>query len=302
MNNQTFSMGWLKDSPDFRDFTIETDTVSEKLKAHGQKDSIKSMAVKLKLIETRGRRISAIPAKIDLRSFCSPIENQGSLGSCTANAAAGVLEYCQRRAFGTHLNASRLFTYKTTRNLMGWTGDTGAFLRTTMASMTLFGVALEKYWPYDISRFEIEPSAFVYAIAQNYQALTYYRLDRPGTTSNDLLTDIKKQLFAGIPSMFGFTCYSSLGSARDGKISFPQPSERVVGGHAVVAIGYDDNLQISNGSVKTKGALIIRNSWGTEWGEAGYGYLPYEYVLRKQADDFWVLLKNEWVNTGNFGI
>ena len=185
---------------------------------------------------------------------------------------------------------------------MGWTGDTGAFLRTTMASMTLFGVSLEKYWPYDITKYDVEPPAFIYSIAQNYQAISYYRLDPPGTTPEALLANIKNHLLAGLPSMFGFTCYSSLWSAVDGKIPFPQPTERVVGGHAVVAIGYDDNIKIVNGSVHTKGALIIRNSWGTAWGEAGYGYLPYEYVLRKQADDFWVLLKNEWVNTGNFGI
>jgi C1A family cysteine protease len=302
MNRQTFSMGWLKDSPDIRDYTIETNSISEKLKALGQNDSIKIMAEKLKLSGTKSLSASAMPTKTDLRNFCSPVEDQGSLGSCTANAAAGVLEYFQRRAFGTHLNASRLFTYKTTRNLMGWTGDTGAYLRTTMASMTLFGVALEKFWPYEISKFENEPTAFVYALAQNYQALSYFRLDPPGTTPTDLLANIKKQLLAGIPAMFGFTCYSSIESAANGMIPFPKPSERTVGGHAVVAIGYDDQLQIINGKTKTKGALIIRNSWGKNWGEDGYGYLPYEYVLRKQADDFWVLLKNEWVDTGIFGI
>jgi len=300
MSTPLLSMGWLKDGPDIRDYTLETDKIPEKLKSLGQTESISKMAKKLRVSD--GKPVKAAPSKVDLSSFCSPVENQGSLGSCTANAASGVLEYYENRAFGVYLNASRLFTYKTTRDLLGWVGDTGAYLRTTMASMSLFGVCLEKYCPYDIPKFDVEPSAFQYSIAQNYQALSYYRLDPPGINRAALLASIKRHLVAGIPSMFGFTCYSSLWSARDGKIPFPQPKERVVGGHAVVAIGYDDDMKIVNGTVKTKGALKIRNSWGTEWGEHGYGYLPYEYVLKEQAVDFWVLLRNEWINTGNFGI
>jgi C1A family cysteine protease len=302
MNHAPFYMGWLKDGPDIRDYTVDTDSISEKLKRHGETESIKKMAEKLRLSASKKTQIKSIPAKIDLRAYCSPVEDQGNLGSCTANAAMGVLEYYQRRAFSNHINGSRLFTYKTTRNLLGWTGDTGAFLRTTMASMALFGVAMEKYWPYNISRFEEEPPAFIYAMAQNYQALSYYRLDPPGISPDRLLEQIKKHLAAGLPSMFGFTCYSSLNNAVDGKIPFPKPNERTVGGHAVVAIGYDDELVIKNAGISTRGALIIRNSWGTSWGERGYGYLPYEYVLQEQADDFWVLLKNEWVNSGNFGL
>ena len=247
----------------------------------------------------------SLPTSIDLRPWCSPIENQSSLGSCTANAGVGLVEYFERRAFGKHIDASRLFLYKVTRNLMHWTGDTGAFLRSTMYALTLFGTPPEEYWPYVIADFDKEPSAFCYAFAQNYQAISYYRLDPPGSTPATLLSQIKNYLANGLPSMFGFTVYNSIGqaAANGGKIPFPTPGEKVVGGHAILAVGFDDNLKIKNtnaGATETTGALLIRNSWGTAWGSAGYGWLPYQYVLSGLATDWWSLIKNEWIDTGQF--
>lgn len=300
--NQDFvySMGWIKDYPDIRDFAVSTDKVPAKLKLKGQSTSIKDM---LKLVGIKGPQAAkTLPAKTDLREWCSPIEDQETLGSCTANAGMGVIEYFEKRSFGKHLDGSRLFLYKTTRKLLNWKGDTGAYLRSTMGAMAMFGIPLEQYWPYQVSRFDREPGAFVYALAQNYQALTYYRLDPIGATPPEILKSVKTHLGAGLPSMFGFTCYSSLYSAEEGKIPFPTMNEKVVGGHAVVAVGYDDDLVITNGDVQTKGALLIRNSWGTGWGMAGYGYLPYDYILNGLAVDFWVLLKCEWIDSGNFGL
>jgi len=298
---EKLSMGWLPDYPDFRDYTVEQDEISIKLKMLGQEDSIKAMLEKVGV--AKPAKITLAPS-VDLRAWCSPIENQGPLGSCTANAGVGIVEYFERRAFGKHIDASRLFLYKTTRNMLHWTGDTGAFLRSTIGALVLFGVPPEEYWTYVVADVDKEPPAFCYAFAQNYQAISYYRLDPPGTAKDMLLNTIKTNLAAGLPPIFGFTVYSSYTqAAATGKIPYPTPGEKIVGGHAIAAVGYDANMKIKNtnpNAVETKGALLIRNSWGTGWGSSGYGWLPYDYILKGLAVDWWSLLKNEWIDTGAF--
>jgi C1A family cysteine protease len=302
-NIEKFGMGWLPDYPDFRDYTAEHDKVTSSLKQLGQKDSVKAMLTKVGVTKTTKL---TLPASEDLRAWCSPIEDQGSLGSCTANAGVGLVEYFEKRAHGKHIDASRLFLYKATRNMMHETGDTGAFLRSTMGALALFGVPPEEYWQYDVADFDKEPPAFCYAFAQNYQAISYYRLDPPGIATDVLLKQIKTKLAAGLPSIFGFTVYSSYTQAGvTGKIPYPTAGDKIVGGHAIVAVGYDDSMKIKNTNPKsggTTGALLIRNSWGTGWGDNGYGWLPYDYVLQGLADDWWSLLKNEWIDTGAFKI
>jgi C1A family cysteine protease len=295
-------LGWLRDHPDIRDYTMETKEVEAKFLRLGQKNSIKAMLKQVGVVDPDAVKLQP---SADLRAWCTEIKDQGALGSCTANAGGGVVEYYEQRAFGKHIDASRLFLYKVTRNLLGWHGDTGAYLRTTMGGLALFGIPPERYYPYVISDFDNEPSAFCYSLAGNYQAIQYFRLDSVSTSVNTLLTRIKVLISAGLPSMFGFTVYSSYVQAgTTGQIPYPCPGERTVGGHAIVAVGYDDAKKIKNANCnsETTGALLIRNSWGTGWGDHGYGWLPYEYVLKGQAVDWWCLLKNEWVNTGLFGL
>lgn len=299
--------GWMKDYPDFRDNTPSTDTLSSKQELRGVTKPVNEILKKLN--PATAKKTSAIKklaasTKADLIAWCSPIEDQGGIGSCTAHAGVGLYEYFERRAFGRHIDASRLFLYKATRNLLKWTGDDGAYLRTTMAAMALFGVPPEKYWPYNESRFNDEPNAFLYSYAKNYQALLYYRLDVAGVTKPQLLDKIKDHLRNGLPLIFGFTCFTSLNQADDGKIPFPDRTEEVEGGHAVMAMGFDDTKKIvnPNNNVTETGAIKIRNSWGTAWGEQGYGWLPYEYILRSIADDWWSMTKAAWVDTKQFGL
>ena len=280
-----YKFGWIPDYPDIRDYTEN----------HGK---VKSLLSGVKLPSD-----SSIPAKADLRKWCSPIENQGNIGACTAHAVAGVVEYFENRSFGKYLDASRLFLYKATRNLLHYTGDTGAFLKSSIGALVLFGMPPEEYWPYDTERFDDEPDAFCYAFAQNYRCISYFRHDPGGAAPAETLSSVKKYLAAGIPSVFGFTVYQSIRQAdKDGKIPFPGRKEKILGGHAVSAVGYDDKMEIAGmpEANVTKGALLIRNSWGAGWGEGGYGWLPYEYVLKGIAVDFWSVVKQEWIDTRLF--
>lgn len=290
-------MGWIPDRPSIRDYTSEHKNL--------QKSPTKNMQNLLSSIRLKKGDKGGLPSSVDLRRWCPTIEDQENLGSCTANAAAGVVEYFENRAFGRYLDASRLFIYKATRTLGHWIGDSGAELRTTMGALVLFGAPPEEYWPYTDADpdFDTEPTSFCYSFAENYKAIKYFRHDPANTSKDDILTSVKKNLAAGIPAMFGFTVFDSIVQANEsGKIPFPCETEGVLGGHAIVAVGYDDGMVIENTTCaeQTEGALLIRNSWGETWGDKGYGWLPYKYIFEEQAMDFWSILKEDWVETGKF--
>jgi len=289
---EQFGTGWMPDLPDLRDYTIE----------HAEVAKVLEKTRLLKLVKA-GAPLPRTVTSVDLRQWCSPIENQGNLGSCTSFAAVGIVEYYEKRAFGKFIDGSHLFVYKTTRELMGWTGDTGANLRNVMGSMVLFGVPPETYWPYDITKFDVEPPAFLYGLARNYDALRYLRHDPVGAAPPAVLAQLKAFLAAGIPFMFGFYGFPSCNSADvKGAFPYPGPTEHAIWGHGISAVGFDDNLQIKNlaSGQTTTGALMIRNSWGTAWGNQGYGWLPYQYVLSRYALDSWSLLQLNWIDTGAF--
>lgn len=280
-------LGWHRDLVDVRDTTLK-DLAPKFAKSVPHKAVFKSITKSI--LEAKLKKV------VDNREHCSPVENQGNLGSCTAHSGVGLVEYMERVASGRHVDASHLFLYKVTRKLLGWTGDTGAFLRTTMQALALFGVPPQEWWPYDVDTYDEEPDAFLYAYASNFQSLQYVRLDPAGSSSKDILEAVKSAISKNYAAMFGFTVYTSLDWEAD--IPYPNPKDKVDGGHAVMAVGYDDG-RVNRGT-NNKGALLIRNSWGEDWGEKGYGWLPYDYVHSGLASDFWTCTKQEWVDSRQF--
>ena len=275
-----YSFGYLPDLPDPRDYTSTHPKIAPFL----------------------SKKPVFTPKSVDLRAFCPPVFDQGQIGSCTANAAAALLEYNLRRALGKDAPTSRMFIYKCTRDLMMAKGDSGAYIRTTMGSLALFGAPPEKYWGYS-EGIDRAPPAFCYSFASNYQAISYFRLDEktvgiPVKDKGEALNEIKSTLAQQIPAMFGFTVFDSIRNANDGKIPYPARGEKIIGGHAVLCVGYDDALAIG----ASTGAFLIRNSWGEEWGEKGYGWLPYDYLLAGLAQDWWALVKAEWMSVEEFGV
>ncbi|MEJ1933460.1 C1 family peptidase, partial [Nostoc sp. NIES-2111] len=248
-----------------------------------------------------------LPTVIDLSFWCSPVRDQGSLNSCTAFAAIALLEYFENRNFGQTIDASPLFLYKAARKKMNVEGDVGASIRETMKVLALFGVPPEESWPYEEDRFDKEPDPYCYAYAQNYKSLKYFLLDYAGITTESLLFQVKAVLAAGFPCIFGLTLYTSVYEKTNyekGYIPYPDANkDKVVGGHTAVVVGYDDFkfIRCANRKNYSRGAFLVRNSWGTEWGVNGYGWLPYDYVLAGLTSAWWSLLKAEWFDESNFG-
>ncbi len=274
--------GWLPDPLDGRDFSVRDARVRARLAVALPCLSTRT-AVPAAAAARNGAQAAVGALRVDLRPWCSPIEDQGDVGSCTAHAVIGALEYFERKTHGEHVNASRLFLYKVTRRFLGWDGrgDTGAFIRSTIKALRLFGAVPENYWPHDTRSFDREPEAFHYAFAQNFRAVEYFRLDED-------VDHLRSALDAGLPFAFGFTCFTSLdwpSVTRSGVIPYPRATDSVTGGHAVLAVGYTDSH------------VLIRNSWGTAWGDRGYGYLPWTYFDGKRplATDCWALVNAAWV-------
>lgn len=242
-----FSYGWRPDVPDQRDFFYK--------------------AIK---------PVIRLPKSIDLRKNCSSVENQGELGSCTANALSGNIEFLDNKPDNTYQDVSRLFIYYNERVLEDSVDyDSGATLRDGIKTLKKTGYCWEDTWPYVIRLFARKPPKKCYLEAKKHCIESYHRL----TTIPEMLTCLAE----GFPFVFGFSVYESFQSqnvARTGVARMPKKDERMLGGHAVMAVGFNQ---------KDK-RFIVRNSWGTQWGQKGYFTMPYKY-LETLAADFWTIRK-----------
>lgn len=230
----------------------------------------------------------------------SPIETQGHLNSCTAHAVIGLVEYLYQAGTGERLDLSRMFLYKATRNLMGLHGDTGAYLRATIKALAAFGTPPEENWPYDPLLLDEEPLAFQYAYAANYKALTYARIDEYNLSGDGVVHNLKAALAAGFPVALGFPVHASIRQVTRAYPLIPLPQGKhdlLLGGHAVLAVGYRTNMPIRGG--EKIDVLIIRNSWSNSWGCGGYAYLPMDYVRLGYATDLWTIYASTWLKDQN---
>jgi C1A family cysteine protease len=219
-----------------------------------------------------------LPAAVDLRKKCAPVVDQGTLGSCTGNAIAGAVQFDRmKQKLKPEFAPSRLFIYYNERAMEGTvSSDSGAMIRDGIKSISKLGVCPEVDWPYVIAKFATKPPTACYASALKYKAVQYQRVARS-------LSQFKGCLASGYPFVFGFSVYESFESnevAKTGVAPMPGHDEKLLGGHAVLAVGYDDAQQ----------RIIVRNSWGTGWGQAGYFTLPYAYLTDANlSDDFWTV-------------
>lgn len=236
------------------------------------------------------RRIGPLPAKVDLRKQCPAVYDQGLIGSCTANAIAAAIEFSLRKHKLKDFMPSRLFIYFNERSVeRSVPVDNGAYIRDGIKSVNKQGVCPEKMWPYDDTPADdvtglwptgakptLTPSSDCYQEAMKHQVTIYQRIPRS-------LSQFKGCLASGYPFVFGFAVYDAFESAvvaKSGVLEMPKPSEESLGGHCVMAVGYDDAAD----------AFIVRNSWGMSWGKEGYFTMPYAYLLSADlADDFWTI-------------
>ena len=230
-----------------------------------------------------------IPKIVDHRDTCPPIYDQGKIGSCTASAICCI--FYHNLLYFNYKNVflpSRLFLYYNTREDKHTVDiDNGCSLRDTLKSLNTFGVCPENLWDYTENNFKLKPPKNLYKFAHKYNNIAFFRVPQ-------ILNQLKQCLIDGYLFVFGITIYSSFESSiveTTGYVPRPSPNDTYVGIHAVCAVGYDDNKKV----------FIVRNSWGSNWGDGGYFYLPYDYILDSDlVFDIWTFSNNAYAELNIF--
>ena len=272
-------MGWQPDLPDGRDFTFRHPNI-------------------LPLLQRLQPVLEAIvPEQVDLRrdgdgKYFTDIDDQGSLHASAAFAVLSMVEYFERRVLGHTYNGSALFLYQVTRHRIAkrmhplW--DAGADIRTTLKVLTQVGVPPEEYWPYDTEHFGLDPNPFVHSLAKPPVGHRYFRISELGNDGDCNWNNVRSFLAAGFPLVFGFSVPQSL--SIDPDIPFRPDFDSIHGGQCAVAVGYQLNRYGPR-----QDALLIRSSWGSEWGDHGNGWLPVSFLRHHLARDFWTIIDEDWL-------
>ena len=271
-------LGWQPDLADHRDFSL----------------SDASVAALLRKLKLKTRKARALPEAVDWREYCGPVEDQRDLGTSPAHACAAMIQQFERRASGRLIRPSRLFIDYTARRLAGVSGRGGISLRMALKAVARCGIPPEVHWPCDAAHVGREPDAFTYSFTRDVRTLRYLRLDSRPTQVGPTLDVVRSFLSAGFFVALGFPVSAAVTDVAE--IPFPTAADSILGGQAVTAVGYDDKARIRS----DKGALLVRNSWGSSWGDQGFGWLPYAYIRERMASDFWTLLSPRWLRSGEF--
>lgn len=292
--------GRLKQPNDTRDLTTLSDLPQE----------LESLKKGLSVFYDTG---SELPPMVDLRKYNSSVKDQGAVGACVGFATAAMDEFFKKKKYGQMRNGSGIYIYKVGRVKEGWQGDTGLYCRSGVGALRTHGIVPQEFYERDMrlwdssdGRWDKEPDAMAIGWAQNYQLIKYLRLDPDGPAGDQIVQSLKKSIANSYGFLFGFNCYDSLTheeTNNTGNVPFPVAGEDLIGGHAVFACGYDDGVEIASPyseSSKTTGAFLFKNSWGPNWGESGYGRIPYEYFKQKLADDCYTITRAEYLDERDF--
>ena len=277
-------LGNIPDIPTVEDYTV----------ADVQNEFPKELLNQLNKVET-------LPKEVDNRKYCSAIQDQDTLGSCTSQASVSMIESLQKFVYGKYTDYSRLYVYYNTRERMGkqYIGiDSGASNKTTLKAIVKRGLIPESDMPYVINNFKQEPSAMNYRDSVEYGLLKYVRVDSEPVYNAALVDKIKSFLSTGYNIFTGCAVYNSIYNLdrRNSVLPYPSKTDKSIGGHAFLLVGYANDINTNVG----QGAFLVQNSWGTDHGDRGFFWIPTKYFETGVAYDNWTATSGKFLDEGVF--